>query len=58
MKMPDNISPEIAAYIKALQTENSKLHCSIYQGVTDRKQQAPMGFCTTGVSLFYITPED
>ena len=25
MKMPDNISPEIAAYIKALQTENSKL---------------------------------
>ena len=25
MKMPDNISPEIAAYIKALQTKNSKL---------------------------------
>ena len=25
MKMPDNISPEIAAYIRALQTENSKL---------------------------------
>ncbi len=25
MKMPDNISPEIAAYIRALQSENSKL---------------------------------
>ena len=25
MKMPDNISPEIAAYIRVLQTENSKL---------------------------------
>ena len=25
MKMPENISPEIAAYIKALQSENSKL---------------------------------
>ena len=25
MKMPENISPEIAAYIRALQTENSNL---------------------------------
>ena len=25
MKIPENISPEIAAYIKALQSENSKL---------------------------------
>ena len=25
MKMPENISPEIAAYIKALQSENNKL---------------------------------
>ena len=25
MKMPVNVSPEIAAYIKALQAENSKL---------------------------------
>ena len=36
MKMPDNISPEIAAYIKALQTENSKLpassHGFLYHG--------------------------
>ena len=29
MKMPENISPEIAAYIKALQFQNSKLQSEV-----------------------------